>query len=114
MKPVTITWTLEDSRQACAEGWDIFDCSGRYEIEKNDEHPGKCKDMTDDEIVVWLMGRAVQGNQLATKAMLHLLIVDPNWTAADISSMTKRGFLVARDANKKVVKAVSTVEYRKS
>ncbi len=113
IKPVVNTWTLADSRAACKEGWDIFDCGGRYEIERNEERPGRCKDMTDDEIVVWLIGRALRGNRLATKAILHLMVIDPSWTAADISSMAKKGYLVAKNADGKIVVPASFIEYHK-
>jgi hypothetical protein len=62
-------WTPADSKAAIAEGWDLFDCEGKADIERHDD---KTPFKGDDEAIDHVVRRALAGDRRAAKAIfLH-------------------------------------------
>lgn len=111
-KPLKVQWTLENSRAANKQGWDLCDAGGRFEIEVNTEHPAGFGEGNDDDAVAWLIGRACKGDGLAAKGLLIAGLLDPQWFAADLTHAVKTGRVTVMDTLKQPSKLYSVVAYR--
>ena len=77
MEPTTKTveWTADDSTQAAAQGWDIFECDGEFELQRDTDSnifP------TDDAAAAYVKDRAALGDPLACKAIAQLVSCGSN------------------------------------
>ena len=66
---MTIQWTREDDEKAIEQGWDVVysESSGVLEIERIDE----MEVFPDDDCaLMFVVNKAVEGNELAQKALL--------------------------------------------
>jgi hypothetical protein len=113
-KPFKLQWTLENSRQANKQGWDLFDAGERFEIEVVTENPTGFAEGQDDDAVAWLIRRACRGDGLAAKGLLIAGLLDPQWFASDLTHAVKTGRVTVMDTLKKKGKAYSAVEYRET
>jgi len=113
-KPFKIRWTLEDSRQANKQGWDLFDAESRFEIEVVTEHPAGFAEGDDDAAVAWVIKQALRGNKTCIKGILLAGLLDPQWFAADLTHAVKIGKIVPLDTLKRPTTPRSTVEYRET
>lgn len=70
-KPLEEVWSLEYSRAACQEGWDLFECgSALVQIQRDDD----ISVFTDDAAAVaHVLERATAGSALHRRAMLIAL-----------------------------------------
>jgi hypothetical protein len=113
-KPFKLQWTLENSRQANKQGWDLFDAGARFEIEVNTEHPAGFREGADDHAVAWLIQRACKGDALAAKGLLIAGLLDPQWFASDLTHQVKKGAITVLDTKTRPSKPYSAVEYRRT
>ena len=79
MKRKKIKWTATDSRMAVKQGWDLFDCGERFEIERIDSPDDRDESIfeSDDDAVAFVINEALKGNKRAIKALIHTWIMDP-------------------------------------
>lgn len=93
-KPLVIAWTKTDARTAQKQGWDLFDCGDRYELENVTDLD---RFQSDDEVITHCIKQALAGDKTCIKALLLCSLLDPHWMAADytnqvlIEAVTMRG-----------------------
>lgn len=70
MKEVNLDWGPDDSAAATKEGWDIFDCGPRLEIERIDSpEDGGPLFEGDDEAIEHVRKKAAEGSDLHRRAI---------------------------------------------
>lgn len=70
-KPLEESWSLECSRAACHEGWDLFECSRALVLIQRDDDLSVFAD--DAAAVAHVLERAAAGSSLHRRAMLIAL-----------------------------------------
>ena len=113
-QPFTIRWTAADSRAACRQGWELFECGDRFEIEVVTEHLAGFAEGQDDDAVAWMIQRALRGNKTCMKGLLLAGLLDPQWFASDLTHAVKTGRVTVMDTRKRPSKPYSEVTYRKT
>ena len=67
------TWTPEDSLNASKEGWNLFECEGSFDFQREDEDSIFASDA---EALAWVFAMATSGSDLHYRAMTFLLNQD--------------------------------------
>ncbi|CAO3459647.1 hypothetical protein [Azospirillum argentinense] len=81
--PDATEWSAEDSREARAEGWDLFDCdgsgNGRTQLHKADD-----ADIFANDPAAWafVLAHATRGSRLHAQALALLLKHNPKEATA--------------------------------
>lgn len=63
-------WTPDDSKKASAQGWGVFECGGEHQLQRDEE---SSIFLTDDAAAAYVRSRAGLGDELAQKAISHLV-----------------------------------------
>lgn len=79
---ITLQWTYDDSADAKAEGWDVFEGGDRFHIGRVDAEP---KFQSDSAAFMHVVQKALAGDHRAIKAIVICGVADPVWLASDLS-----------------------------